>query len=361
MIEQVEENIDLKVRNLDPLGLDDFMTKKLYHLNNLGDVGSIVRQTKEVTHNPRVFLKFSWMEALAASRDLGFLAASFARHGVDLENIPTLGKSLIYLSEITDEVPRDTVFSYGPRNPSGHRMRTFTGTLGERVFIEGFTDGMSRLHSCISKLVVAYNTPPTNARFLLLMHGCKEDILKLAESMVDVRRKITPEFFTYQLRPYFPPLKIGKKVYMAPGGAQMPLIVVDRILWGIDSENSAYHEYFWDNVQYMPKNYRQIVQNFNSLSLTQKILSTLHQLSQEETHDGRSIVSGSLFALKELLVAIQKFRFPHKRTAEENFKIRPASAKGSGGYDLQILDILLGETSRAQNSLISAIQRYGEM
>lgn len=47
----------------------------------------------------------------------------------------------------------------------------------------------------------------------------------------------------------------------------------------------------------------------------------------------------------------QKFRYPHRKLARDNFKIRPDGSVGSGVYTTDILDVLLNETIGAIEKL----------
>lgn len=149
----VQIKTDETVRGLDPLGLDSFMVQELPKLNKKRNIWEIINKVRQVTSSSGLFKIFSVNDALAATRDLGIIAASLAKHSIDLASVPALEQSLIELSNRTGEVPRDTVFSYGPRNPQGDRMRTFTGTKEEKKFITSFVDGMKPLSSCIQHLM----------------------------------------------------------------------------------------------------------------------------------------------------------------------------------------------------------------
>ena len=65
------------------------------------------------------------------------------------------------------------------------------------------------------------------------------------------------------------------------------------------------------------------------------------------TRDGEGISSQaeivlqSLQSLEEMVSRVLSFRFPHKKLADDNFQVRPAGAKGSGGYTTNVLTMLL--------------------
>jgi hypothetical protein len=52
-------------------------------------------------------------------------------------------------------------------------------------------------------------------------------------------------------------------------------------------------------------------------------------------------------ATTDLLRKIRKFRYPHRKIAQDNFKLRPDDAVGSGSYKPDILDVLIDKTEKA--------------
>ena len=62
----------------------------------------------------------------------------------------------------------------------------------------------------------------------------------------------------------------------------------------------------------------------------------------------------SLRYLEEVLHPLMSFRFPHKKVTDENFRVRPTGSKGSGGYTVEVLDMLLTLNTQA-------LQRVGQL
>lgn len=340
---ELEVQSDEATANLDPLGLDNFLIRELPDLNNKRESQTILSVANSLPFSPDHLLGFSRIEARAATRDLGMIAASLAKHDIGLKGAPLLEQSLARLSHITDEVPRDTVFSYGTRNPQNWRMRTFTATQAETEFIGSFANGMKRLPYCIHKLLSAMRLSVFDLRFSDLLGSARTDLTELVNGMANVRRNVTPTFFTTVLRPYFPPLTINQKTYVAPGGAQMILLLVDRILWGAGITHPTYRAYFEDNLQYLPLYYRNIDNRLGNQSLVDKFLS--------EASDNLTEINCARQALDSILLEIIRFRIPHRKTARENFQLRIQNAVGSGGYTEDILDILLVETKTARKRI----------
>jgi len=350
MIERLRSNYvevlqqETEVAQLDPLNLDLFFKAKFVDANTRKDT---VLLSQQATQSSEVTLNAEGLtvnQARACMRDLGFLGAALVTHGIGLEETPGLKEALNKLSGITQEVPRDTVYSYSLRNPEGERMRTFTGTDEERLFI------MATKRGVVSTTEVAYvlqdlameasESVSTSRR----INQCAQAFEGMVNAMAEVRRAISPEFFTNILRPYFPPMEIDGVTYFGPGGAQMPLVLIDLALWGSDIQERNYLLYLQDNLRYLPPELRQLALDINGQSLVTRVENG--QLSTEFAKE--------LYSLTNLLL---RFRNPHYKTAVENMQVRPEGAKGSGGYDTQVLDLLMAKTYESKERLSAVLDR----
>lgn len=343
---------DEAVCDIDPLNLDTFFEYSLPEFNyrkNTSDIARVTLRHIPQDHQIRAYTRF---EALAALRDLGFLASSLATGDADPRTVPGLERALLTLSSKTREVPRDTVFSYGPRNPNNERMRTFTSAPEEKFFINSFREGMKDLPDTIASLDRAHDYSIYDSDFINFMVDANQSFSGMVNSIVEVKRKISPEVFTYQLRPFFPTYVIGEKTYVGPGGAQMPVITVDHALWGADQkDNAAYSHYFFENLQYMPIHEQmQAMKLYDRTSLVQSVLEEASRANEYDDQD-RLVATRACNSVDQLLLTIQKFRFPHKKLADDNMAVRPAGALGSGGYNTDILSLLIEQTANARNKV----------
>lgn len=343
--------IDYKVQMLDPLSLDSFLVNQLPSLNGEGNTQGLVDIIDSLDLRPERLSSFSLEESLAAVRDLNMILSSLRRHGRNLGKNSKIEQALIFLSKKTQEVPTDTVFSYGTRNPQNERMRTFTELQEERLFIESFRSGMISLPSAIKALEEATSLSLSDIAFGEKIKSAQKSFEKMIGAIVGVQRNITPELFTTQLRPFFEPKNIGGTTYKAPGGAQMPIVLIDQLLWGSDVKDEIYRQYFYENVQYQPVFLRQKAELFSNIP------SLIHRITKElETVDTRNttelkIIKSSLVAVYDLLSFVEKFRKPHLKIAEANMALRPSGSVGSGGYDVNILKFLLGHVVEAKKTI----------
>lgn len=327
-----------QVADLDPLGLDFFLTQRLPLLNKEKLTEEIIQVSKRSSEMAICALPlFNQEKALATTRDLGFLAASLVRNEVLLrDQTPQLEVALLVLSEKTGEPPRDTVYSYSYRNPNGDRMRTFTATPEERMFIEATQQGIESTIQTFRDLSTTRCLRSMPEDFGVKVANANRSFEKMVRAMVDVRKEISPEFFTNELRPFFPPMKVGDSLYFAPGGAQMPLLLVDMEIWGSDVDDPKYLAYLSDNTQYLPRELRDPVLSL----LGQDSLITKMEFGDYSSESAREVF--------RLVNGLLRFRNPHFKTAVENMKIRPEGAKGSGGYDTEVLEMLVEYTHRAR-------------
>ncbi len=335
------------VQSLDPLGLDDFLIEKLPRLNGDKNTVAIVEFSRRLELAPDRIQCFDPLAARAAIRDLSMVASSLCRGGIGMEEVPEVEKALIILSNISREVPADTVFSYATRNPEGRRTRTFTTHSQERVFIKGVRRGTENIPLAVRALDIAQGLSVREPRFSAMLLIASEKFAPMVHEMARIRKIVTPTFFTEELRPFFEPKVIGGKTYQAPGGAQTPLILIDNMLWGDQGSGSRYAKYFGENLEYLPLIMRERTATMRSRPPL--VFQAMRGMPKPD-EDPREcdMVRESLLALRKMLEMLERFRIPHLKTAQENMKIRPQGSLGSGGYNTDILVYLLEKTTSAK-------------
>ena len=351
------QKIDQRVQELDPLLLDSFLIHDLPELNNSGNIESILKIVDSLDLEVKRLEEFSLEEAMAAVRDLNMILSSLRRHNFDLSKVSKIEKALIFLSQKTGEVPTDTVFSYGTRNPQNERMRTFTNLPEEKLFIGSFQIGMVNLPSAIKSLEESQQLSSSDDTFAEKVNAARESFEAMIKAVAEVRRKITPEVFTNKLRPFFEPKTINGKTYQASGGAQMPIILIDQILWGSDINDPAYKKYLSEGIQYQPHFLREKGELFSgNKALVGRIISEVKATDLSDAHK-KDVAKKSLTAIYDLLSFVEKFRIPHLKMAEANMQIRPGGSVGSGGYDTSILHFLLDHISEAKRNVFDELNK----
>jgi len=325
------------VADLDPLGFDE-TAAKLPDYNTRGYLGHVATEYSRMLDVAEDAMDdFDPLQATAALRDLDFVAGSLLNQGAAVLAEQELAQRVLgKLGRRAGTVPRGTVFTYTAGNPTDSRARSFTGTAGENLFIDAVREGIWRLDDCMDGIsagaegdVYTLASVPSN------MNG-------MVESMITVKKGITPEFFTYKMRPYFDALNIGGEEYAGAGGAQMQLIAVDRMLWGADSGNEIYQGYYADNVRYLTPEHRAEITAFENKTDGMSLITMIEKgvLPQESILPARAIVR-----------SIRKFRFPHRKVAQDNFVLRAEGSVGSGQYTTTILDHLVELNDEAATRL----------
>ena len=334
------------VNQLDPLGLDQFFMKKLPACNLDGATGPIIEQVQQLKLEELELTTVSKPQALAITRDLGFIAASLERHMVALADAPGLTRTMYRLAPLTQEIPRDTIYSYTIRNPGQQKRRSFTGYYEELVFIEALERGVEDCLKCLPILVDVLAMPPHDPQCVAMVRQCTEYTKTSVTVMLKVREVLPPRFFSEELRPYFPPVMVEGHQYFAPNGGQMPLALFDWLVWGVDVEDKDFWEFFYDIIEYYPYELRTIPK---SVGIKQSLVTKTITALQQHPNDAQILALAK--TVEQLLDMLLKFRFPHIKVARDNLQIRPANSKGSGGYDDTMLQRLVDATVAAKQRL----------
>ncbi len=331
-----------KVASLDPLDLNDFFAVTFTNLILNGDIEGL----KSVIENVQNSALSNNLEIKAFLRDVGVIMAALRRLDLNYKPSHELEVKLLGYAEIIGEPPRDSVFSYGPRNPKGAAQRMFIGSYEEKLFIASFSEGMNGLDNCLEKLFLCYKTTSYDEMKKLI-----DDAVVSFDSMVDaivmVRRKIKPEYFTNEMRPFFDPIEVGGKSYSAPGGAQMPILIIDALMWSKNLKES-YLEYVAENLRYLPKNYVSMLNYAKSLESIDKYIILKRNLPGNNDEKLKKV----FVVLKKLTDRMISFRGAHFKVATDNFKLRQEGAVGSGGYNPNILEIILNETKNYKDLVL---------
>ncbi|MGG3181748.1 monodechloroaminopyrrolnitrin synthase PrnB family protein [Priestia megaterium] len=337
---------DYLVSHLDPLELDDFFENEFCALNEQQDTTKMKDKLEKVLEKSSQTQSNTY-DAMAITRDIGFIASALNRHGVDIHTITNLESELLRLSELTLELPRDNVNSYTTRNPKGKRQRTFTNYPEERLFIHSVRESMNCLYIISNNLQLLKETDICSSDYVRLVNNCSEQFNFMVNSIVQVKKEISPERFSFDLQPYFSPFVIGGKLYHGPGGTQMLMIIVEFLLYGSSLDNKEYQDYLDNNFVYLPYDHREIViSNKNKPSIIDLIL-----LKESTYIERKERLYNSLNSLEKFLNRIIAFRSPHTQLAKDNMKVRPPKSLGSGGYNASILETLLEITLEKKRTI----------
>ncbi|MFI7349589.1 monodechloroaminopyrrolnitrin synthase PrnB family protein [Streptomyces sp. NPDC049936] len=322
---------------------------RLPALNRAGDIAGLERLAR--TWHGRVAANVrDTVTAGAALRDLGFVLASLERHGVGLRRVPGAEETLLRLGALTGEVPRDSVYTYALRNPE-NAVRSFTELPEEALFIREVRTAGVALRPAVDALLEALPLTAEDPGLPELLAEATRGFTVFAQSLLAVKRAITPQTFSGELRPYFPPMTVGGQVLYAPGGAQMTPLLVDILLIRPEPGDQAeewYEGYLRENLPYLPAAYRA------ASDRARRHRPLLPRLVDEATAHSpvRPAAGRALAGLRSLMRELLRFRLPHLQLAKANMNIRPDGSLGSGGYTTDSLDHL-AELTLARHRLLS--------
>lgn len=324
------------VANLDPLNFDAF-AMGLPKYNEANDINGLTRQYEDMLASADCIHPLAAPEATAALRDLDFVAGSLLRHRasktVESRDAQAI---LLRLGEQANTVPRGTVFTYAASNPSDAlRRRSFTGSPEEELFIRAVQRGIHALDTVMNDVSEAGQGHSGLGR-------ANTNMQVMVDSIVEVKRSISPAFFTHEMRPYFDSITVGGVSYAGAGGAQMQLVGIDRMLWGADNKNNDYQSYYDDNVRYLMPEQRAQIKDFEAITDNKSLVTLIKE---------KELPADMTLGTLGLLRTMKKFRYPHRKVANDNFAIRQAGAHGSGNYTPTVLDSLIDWTEEAIKEL----------
>jgi monodechloroaminopyrrolnitrin synthase len=326
------------VARRDPLGIDLAMAE-LPDINSRADTDSIKRMLRHTSDILRDHPLDNPADALAIIRDADFLTSSLLRHGENpFKETPELEEKLIQAGSVANTVPRGTVFTYAAANPTGERRRSFTGSTEEDAFISAVTRSVVALDGAVDK-IGGISLFSTDQQLQEALTNSSQAMDEMIRSIVEVMRVVPPEYFTNHMRPYFESLTIGGKNYTGSGGAQIQLVAIDFMLWGCEGNDPEYLTFFEENVGYLTPTQQKSLEAYLKSNGEKGIVSLVTE--------GQEFEDASRQATVDLLKKIKKFRYPHRKVAQDNFKLRPDDAVGSGSYKPDILDVLIDKTQGA--------------
>lgn len=339
----------------DPLQARPFVLQ-LPGLNRNKDVPGIVALLHEFLPVHGVPSSWCFVEAAAAMRDIGFFLGSLKRHGHEpADVVPGLEPLLLDLARITDLPPRETLLHVTVWNPAtAEAQRSYTGLSDEAHLLESVRISMAALEAAIAATVELSDVPLRSPTFA---QGCDElaaYLQKMVESIVYAYRFISPQVFYDELRPFYEPIRIGDQSYLGPGAVEMPLFVLEYVLWGSQSDHIAYREFKETYLPYVLPAYRAVYARFAERpALIDRAIDEAQAIGVQNEH-----IRAGLAALNRVFVVLLRFRAPHHQLADRVYEAgQSGPAVGSGGYAPSMLGDLLTLTLAARSRIRAALNQ----
>lgn len=327
-----------KATELDPLGID----ADLFHLpeyNERADVLMIRQLGEKAVGNFRKTSVENTEESYAVLRDLDFIASSLDRHGFNpTSEVDGLEGAMVWAGFMGDSTPRGTITTYAGINPDGERRRSFTGSKEEDVFIDSLKVSFDDLEIAMNGLA-RLTSRSDDVDFTHSLDKSTLAMQTMTNSTVAVIRNIPPEIFTGQIRPYFEPLNLAGKSYVAANGSQLQLVGIEKMVYGTGGVDSVESDFFDENMPYLNAAQRDKLRVFTDTNQGKDLLTMIEERRSEGEDTSEVLVS-----VAALTKMIRKFRYPHRKVAEDNFKLRPDGSVGSGSYTPAVLTDLIKST-----------------
>ncbi len=322
-------------------------------LNRKRDVPGIVSLLRELLPARRVSSDWSFVEAAAAMRDIGFFLGSLKRHGHEpVDVVPGLEPVLLDLARATELPPRETLLHVTVWNPAAaDAQRSYTGLPDEAHLLESVRISMAALEAAIALTVELSDVPLRSPAFAQMCDEVAAYLQKMVESIVYAYRYISPQVFYDELRPFYEPIQVGGRSYLGPGAVEMPLFVLEHVLWGSQSDHPAYREFKETYLPYVLPAFRAVYARFAERpALLDRALGEAHAIGVQDEY-----VGAGLAALDRVFEVLLRFRAPHRNLAERVYEAgRSGPAIGSGGYAPAMLGDLLELTRTARSRLRAA-------
>lgn len=325
------------VRALDPLGADE-ACRRLPAMNARADVPALVAALRSLL--PEDVAGYTPHECIAAMRDLGIFLGSIKRHGVEPEPlVPEMTPVLLELGARTDLVPRDTILHYTTWNPVGDRERRYADDVQETYLQDSVRMVFADIQVGLAHGEALRSLTPHDPAFAWTL----DEMARRLESMVDSMRlvidHVTPAYFARGLRPYLEAVDVAGRPYFGPAAAQVPVWLVDEVLWASDRNDPEYEDFLLPLVPYALPRWRKAHATIvGTPSVATRLIDALG------TGDDDAVIR-SAQSLVRALRTVVTFRGRHLGIASQVYEVdRQDFAAGSAGGSVDLLRQILDLT-----------------
>lgn len=341
------------VARRDPLHADEYF-RALPEWNESQNLFAISRAVRAILPSGFQVSTMDVSDCLASIRDLGMLASSLARHGVNpTQVVRGLEECLLELGQRVDMIPRDTVYHYGIWNPTGARERRFTSDPAEQVLIEAARLAAPGIDGGLDMLLQAVQLDFDDPEFARLCRASAKRLQVILCSVGKAKAGIPPEFFARTLRPYFAELELGGERYGGASAAPLSVCMFDHVLWGSDSDDEIFRAFQTKQIAYNLPSWRSL--HADTLGAPSLVTRLFHSHLRGHRHPE------ALAAVLEILHVLIVFRGRHRFVASRayNAEIRQFDT-GSGGYGVDTLNHLLQNIRQVSKRLRSLLDGCDE-
>ncbi|WP_079408582.1 monodechloroaminopyrrolnitrin synthase PrnB family protein [Streptomyces sp. 3211] len=341
------------ITSRDPLNLDQFLGK-LPLLNEVADIRPIRAEVERLIPSLEQASRLSYVDALAAMRDIGMIVGSLQRHEshdpfADLD----LQRAMLELGRRTGMVPRDTVLHYCWWNPTGSRMRTFTGDERERRLIQATAIALKDIETAARNLVRLPELNISDPEYAIRCRTAGQSIHEAAQTVHLSRSGLDARHFAVELRPYYEPIQIAGKEYDAPAAAQVPLYLIDQMMWGHGEPEVDLYSLRDGLSRYGLPIWREtFLDSLTRKPLIKQMIQEIEASTPWDNGPAQRSAEGLLLVAQALLT----FRGRHIRLVKAAYDSQISRyAAGSSGATPDLLQKLITATREFANSIRQAI------
>lgn len=339
----------------DPLQLDGFFLEKFHRICQGGILAEMVtfieghlnRLCDNYLHELRA------EKAVAAKRDLSFLARGIVRLGGQLSDCPIVEHFLQYYGNVVGEVPIDGPQDCTTRNPRGSRQRVLIPQDEGKVFFDGVNTSMHGILNTMPHLARAHGSPINSLEFSEAMERAVAVSGGIVQGML-ASRYISREVFNGQLVPFLIEMRVGDTTFKN-SGSQVPVWFLDFVLGVHTAEDEAsgpYKGYMADRLQYLSPGLRDALVGVTASGQSSiwSRITEARERGERSPEFRRAVLATSQFVDQTLLA----FRKQHYKPASENLRSRE-DGKGTGGGDRPMLKHFINRTIELHDYLCSVL------
>ncbi|WP_329128006.1 monodechloroaminopyrrolnitrin synthase PrnB family protein [Streptomyces sp. NBC_01465] len=327
----------------DPLGADA-VCRVLPAMNKAADIPALIVALRSLVPGPDLTAGLDTVSALAAMRDLGIVAGSLKRHGIQpIDAVPELLPVLQELGSRTDMIPRDTVHHYTTWNPADGRRRMYTGDPMEACLQDAVRMVFPSLVASLDTCEELAGLEPYDPAFARALRRTDRLVKAMVASIDFTVAHVSPVYFAQVLRPYFEEFTVDGHDYLGPAAAQVPLWLVDLTLWQSDRSGASYDAFIAESVPYSLPSWRAFhAAHAHSPSAVGKLSAAI---SWEDVDQLPAPLTDAALALQDVLRTLKTFRARHITIARKAYSddVR-LYENGSGGAPIALLRSVLDLT-----------------
>ncbi len=351
----------LKIANSNPLDADQIL-KRLSICNEEEKISEIITLFQNILPTSEKINSLDFFDKMAAMRDIGMFLGSLKRHNIEpLSVVPQAENILLQIANDTNMPPRDTLLHYSVWNPADENMRTYTTSIREGEIIKSLQLAIPHLETALHSFADTYEANITSENFGKSCEVVVNELEFLIDAIVSVYRKVPPLYFLEVLRYYYEPVMIAGKSYSGPGAVEIPLFLVDQILW---SSNNIKPEYLDLKERGLPNilpHWREMYWNLKEKpSLSDKIIENL----QQNDYEGETalMVKKNILLVDKVYTQLISFRLPHLKIADTSYgNNNPKFGKDQKGFGKSILAIILEMMREKRQKLTENSQKIRNM